>query len=195
MAERRLWIVFAIAGGAAVVVALVAWSRIARVDRAAAAIHAQPGARDGGTRIRYWPHLLSWDDRSSARVDRVYALPRTTSLMAVAREAHVFLAARGWYLVTPEELRPMVIEPQVIVWQRDPDERLDLAQLWPITGMTATQRVYGGTFPAELLNAPQVIGWSWMLGGPRSARAQPSGTPIVRFPVAPPPSPPSPPSR
>ena len=44
-----------------------------------------------------------------------------------------------------------------LVWQRDPDERLDLATLWPIDGMSQDARLYGGTFPAAFLDAPLVI--------------------------------------
>lgn len=193
MADQRLRILLAIVGGAAIVLALVVWSRIARVNRGAASIPTQAGAREGGKRVRYWPRLVSWDDRSSARVDRVMALPRTASLIAIARQANDSLAAHDWYLVSPDELRPMMTDPQVIVWQRDPDERLDLMQLWPVPGMTPTQRMHGGAFPAEFLDAPQVIGWSWMLGGPRAARPNPSGSSIVHFPSSPPPPPPPPP--
>ncbi len=179
-------VVLAIVLSGTVALTLVVWSRIARVTRAAAAIPVYPGAREGGKRVRYWHHVLSWDDRSSARVDRPFVL-RTTSLLAIARQAQDALVAQGWYLVTPDDLRQVAIDPQVIVWQRGPDERLDLTQLWPVAGMTRTQRMYGGTFPAEFLDAPQVISWSWALGGPRSARPALQGRPIVR-PPAPPPS-------
>lgn len=173
-------VALAIVLGGTVALALFAWSRIARVTEAAATIPVYPGVREAAKHIRYWPQLLSWDDRSSARVDRVFAMSQTTSLLAIARQAQDTLAARGWYLVMPEDLRQVAMDPQVIVWQRDPDERLDLTQLWPVAGMTRTQRMYGGTFPADFLDAPQVIGWSWALGGPRSPRPAPQGRPIVR---------------
>lgn len=170
-----------------VLLLLAAWSRIDRVIRAAAAIPVYPGAREGGGRTRYWPHLLSWDDRSSARVQRVFALSQPTSLIAVARQAHTTLEARGWYLVTPDDLERFT-NPQVIVWQHEPDERLDLTQLWPLSGMSRTERLYGGIFPAAFLDAPLVIEWSWALNGPRSPRPEPSRRPIVRQ-APPPPSP------
>lgn len=179
-------VVLAIMLSGTVGLTLVTWSRIARVTRAAEAIPVYPGVREGVKRARYWPHLLSWDDRSSARVDRLFALTQTTSLLAIARQAQDTLAAQGWYLVTPDELRQDAMDPQVIVWQREPDERLDLTQLWPVAGMTRTQRMYGGAFPAEFLDAPQVISWSWALGGPRSARPALQGQPIVRPPAPPP---------
>jgi hypothetical protein len=62
------------------------------------------------------------------------------------------------------------MDPQVIIWQHDPDERLDLTRLWPISGMSRAQRLYGGTFPEAFLDEPVVIGWTWALGGPRSRR-------------------------
>ncbi len=120
-------VVLAIVLSGTVALTLVVWSRIARVTRAAAAIPVYPGAREGGKRVRYWHHVLSWDDRSSARVDRPFVL-RTTSLLAIARQAQDALVAQGWYLVTPDDLRQVAIDPQVIVWQRGPDERLDLAR-------------------------------------------------------------------
>lgn len=171
-----------------VVLAAAALARIVRVRRAAAGIVVYPGAREGGGRIRYLPHLLSWDDRSSARVQRAFAFSQATSLMTIARYADAELAAKGWYLVTPDNLEGST-DPQVIVWQRDPAERLDLTQLWPIQGMTRTQRLYGGVFPAEFLDAPVVIEWSWALGGPRSSGPAPPSRPIVRTPL------PSPPPR
>jgi hypothetical protein len=169
-----------------VVLAAAALARIARVTRAAAEIPVYPGARERGGRTRYLPHLLSWDDRSSARVQRVFALSQATSMLTIARHADATLASQGWYLVTPDDLEGFP-NPQVIVWQREPDERLDLGQLWPIDGMTRTQRLYGGTFPAEFLDAPLVIEWSWALGGPRSPRPAPPSRPAVRIP--PPPQP------
>jgi hypothetical protein len=178
-------VVLVIVLGGAVALAVATWSRVARVTRGAAAIPVYPDAREGASVVRYWPHLLSWDDRSSARVDRVFALSKTTSLLAIARQAQETLAARGWYLVTPDDLRQVAMDPQVIVWQREPDERLDLVQLWPVAGMTPTQRMYGGKFPAEFLTAPQVIGWTWALGGPRSARPLQPGPAIVRPPAPP----------
>lgn len=149
--------------------AVSATRRVARVHRGRDAIPAYPDAREGPRQTRYWPRLLSGDDRSSARVDRIFAVPAGTTLLAVARHAENSLADRGWYLVTPDDLAGMH-DPQVIVWQRDPDERLDLSQLWPVSGMTRTQRLYGGKFPKAFLDAPVVIGWTWALGGPRSAR-------------------------
>jgi hypothetical protein len=177
--------VLAIVLGGTVALTLATWSRIARVNKGAAAIPSYRGAREGASVVRYWPHVLSWDDRSSARVDRVFALSQTTSLLAIARQAQDTLAARGWYLITPDDLRQAAMDPQVIVWQREPDERLDLVQLWPVAGMTPTQRMYGGKFPAEFLKAPQVIGWTWALGGPRSARPALPGPAIVRPPAPP----------
>lgn len=173
-----------------VVLALAAGARIVRVTRASAAIPVYPGARERGGRTRYWPHLLSWDDRSSARVQRLFALSRLTSLVTIARHADTTLAAQGWYLVTPDDLNRFA-NPQVIVWQREPDERLDLTQLWPLSGMTRTQRLYGGIFPREFLDAPLVIEWSWALKGPRSPRLAPLPHPAVRLPP-PPTRPPSP---
>jgi hypothetical protein len=116
--------------------------------------------------------VLSWDDRSSARVQRVFALHEATTLVAIARHADATLAPQGWYLVSPDDLERLT-NPQVIVWQRDPDERLDLTQAWPVEGITRTQRMYGGIFPAEFLDSPVVIEWSWALGGPRSPRPAP----------------------
>ena len=168
---------------------VAALHRIVRVSRAAAAIPVYPGARESGGRTRYLPHLLSWDDRSSARVQRVFAPPENVSLITIARHVDKTLAARGWYLVMPEDL-DRILNPQVIVWQRDPDERLDLSQLWPLPFMTPEQRLYGGVFPEEFLDAPLVIEWSWALNGPRSPRPAPVSRPIVR-----PPPPPAPPSR
>src|SRR6266851_4199352 len=103
----------AIAIVSVVALSLAALLRIVRVNKAAAAIPVYPGTREGGGRTRYLPHLLSWDDRSSARVKR-------------------------------------------------------------------TQRMYGGVFPAEFLDAPMVIEWSWALGGPRSPRPAPAPSPILR---------------
>jgi hypothetical protein len=164
--------------------ALAAWYRVTQVTRAAAAIPVYPGAREAGGRTRYLPHLLSWDDRSSARVQRIFALPQAISLVAIARNADAMLAAQGWYLVTPDDLERFT-NPQVIVWQRDPDERLDLTQLWPVDGMTRTQRLYGGIFPKEFLDAPLVVEWSWTLGGPRSPRPAPPEQAILRRPLPP----------
>lgn len=171
------------------VLALAAGSRIARVTRASAAIPVYAGAREHGGRTRYLPHLLSWDDRSSARVQRVFAFSQVTSLATIARHADPTLTAQGWYLVTPNNLEGFQ-NPQVIVWQREPDERLDLTQLWPLSGMTRTERLYGGIFPAEFLDAPLVIEWSWALNGPRSPRPALPPRPAVR-PLPPPMTPPS----
>lgn len=179
--------IYAIAVVGIVALAITALSRVARVKRAAAAIPVYPGTREAGGRTRYFPHVLSWDDRSSARVQRLFALPRATSIVAIARHADATLAPNGWYLVTPDDLERFA-NPQVIVWQRDPDERLDLSQIWPIEGMTRTQRMYGGIFPAQFLDAPMVIEWSWALGGPRSSRPAPFQRPIVRE-IPPPPRP------
>ena len=144
-----------------------AFWRVARVDRAAAAIPLYPGLREGGGGTRYFPLLMSWDDRSSARLRRVFALSHPLPLSDIGRHAHAALGRNGWYLVSPEDL-DRIQNPQVIVWQREPDERLDLTVLWPLPGMTREQRLYGGIFPAEFLDAPLVIEWSWALGGPRS---------------------------
>lgn len=184
----RAVLAIVVAGGVAL--ALTALFRVARVNRAAAAIPAFPGTRESGGRTRYLPHLLSWDDRSSARVQRVFSLPPATSMVTVGRRAAATLAAQGWYLVTPDELE-RIANPQVIVWQREPDERLDLTQLWPLPNMTRTQRLYGGIFPAEFLDAPLVIEWSWALGGARSPPPAPPRQPLLR-PLPPPPPPPSP---
>ena len=79
-----------------IALAVVGLFRVVRVTRAAAAIPVYPGARESGGRTRYLPHLLSWDDRSSARVQRVFALPENTGLIAIARHADTTLAAQGW---------------------------------------------------------------------------------------------------
>ena len=155
--------------------------RVLRVNRAGEAIPVYPGAREGGGRTRYLPRLLSWDDRSSARVDRVFAIPDTTPLATIALHANVTLAQHGWYLVAPDELEHFA-NPQVVVWQRDPEERLDLMKLWPDANMTPDQRLYGGVFPAQFLTAPLVIGWTWALGGPRSPRPTGVRAPQVRIP-------------
>lgn len=162
----RIALLLLIAIGAGLAVAAV--SRVARVRRAAAAMPTYPGATEGGGRVRYFPRVLSWDDRSSARVQRLFALSESVSLATIARQADSSLAPQGWYLVLPEEL-DRIEHPQIVVWQREPDERIDLTKLWPISGMTREQRLYGGVFPAEFLDAPLVIEWSWALGGPRSA--------------------------
>lgn len=171
-------LVLLVAVGAALV------TRIVRVTNAAAAIPEYPGAREAGGRTRYLPHLLSWNDRSSARVQRVFALPAEMPLASIAREANASLARDGWYLVTPEDLG-RIADPQVIVWQREPDERLDLTKLWPLPPMTPTQRLYGGIFPAAFLDAPLVIEWSWALGGPRVPRVAPDQSTVVRTPPPP----------
>ena len=169
-------------------VAAFAIFRIIRVHSGAAAIPVYPGAREGGGRTRYLPHIISWDDRSSARVDRVFALPSAVPLIVIAREADPKLRRDGWYLATPDDLvRP--IDPQVIIWQRDPDERLDLTRLWPVAGMTGEQRLYGGIFPERFLGSPLVIGWTWSLGGSRLPPPSSPSRPIIRWP--PPPAPPS----
>jgi hypothetical protein len=172
-----------------IALAAVTLSRVVRVTRAAASIPVYPDAREAGGRTRYLPRLLSWDDRSSARVQRVFALQESVSLIVIARHADTTLAARGWYLVTPDDL-DRILNPQVVVWQRDPDERLDLSQLWPLPHMTPEQRLYGGVFPREFLDAQLVIEWSWALNGPRSPRPAPVSRAILR-----PPPPPVPPSR
>ena len=159
-------------------------SRVLRVSRAAKAIPVYPGAQEGGGRTRYLPRLLSWDDRSSARVDRVFALPDTAPLSTIARHANATLAQHGWYLVAPDELERFA-NPQVVVWQRDPDERLDLMKVWPVANMTPEQRLYGGIFPAKFLSAPLVIQWSFAIGGPRSPSPTPVRPPEVRIPGAP----------
>ncbi len=175
------WIAVALAGAAVVVAA----HRLVRVHHGRMEVPVYPEAREGPQHARYWPRLLAWDDRSSARVDRIFAIPARTSLLDVARYADASLASRGWYLVTPSDL-VATRDPQVIVWQRDPDERLDLSMLWPIEGMTPTQRLYGGRFPTSFLDEPAVIGWTWSLGGPRSAHPLPSAfRSIVRKPPSP----------
>ncbi|HZD40584.1 MAG TPA: hypothetical protein VE131_07670 [Terriglobales bacterium] len=156
--------------------------RVLRVNTASNEIPVYSEAREGPSYRRFWPRLLSWDDRSSARVDRIFALPKGTTLLAVARAAAAGLASRDWYLVSPSDLRG-THDPQVIVWQRDPDERLDLIQLWPDPYITREQRLYGGRFPRTFLDEPMVIGWTWYLGGPRSPRPLAAPTqPVVRHP-------------
>src|SRR5216684_3984800 len=103
----------AIAIVSVVALSLAALLRIVRVNKAAAAIPVYSGSREGGGRTRYLPHLLSWDDRSSARVQRMFALPRAMNLVAIAREANTTLAAQGWYLVTPDDLERLT-NPQVV---------------------------------------------------------------------------------
>lgn len=176
------WIVVALVAAAGV----LATQRVARVRRAGSAIPAYPGAREGPRYARYWPRVMAWDDRSSARVDRVLAVPAGTTLRAVARHATDSLIARGWYLATPDDLAGTQ-DPQVIIWQRDPDERLDLAQLWPVSGITREQRLYGGRFPEAFLDEPVVVGWTWSLGGSRLPRPTfRAPRPIVNVPPAPP---------
>ena len=114
-------------------------------------------------------------------MQRVFALPEAVTLATIGRQADVQLSRDGWYLVTPENLE-RIEEPQVIVWQRDPDQRLDLTKVWPIAGLTREERLYGGIFPAEFLDAPLVIEWSWALGGPRSPRPVTFGKSILRTP-------------
>jgi hypothetical protein len=177
-----LWITIALIAAGVV----SATRRVVRVHHATGALPVYPGALEGPRHTRYWPRLLSWDDRSSARVDRIFAVPAGTTLLAIGHHAADWLAGQGWYPVTPTDLAGTQ-DPQVIVWQRDPDERLDLSQLWPVSGMSRTQRLYGGTFPEAFLDAPVVIGWTWALGGPRSPHP-PVSPPhsIVRTPPAPP---------
>lgn len=151
---------------------IIAGLRVARVRRAAEGMPLHPGARQGAQDIRYFPRLLSMDDRSSARVRRIFSLAEDASLGVVARTAQASLASNGWYLVDPPDLALME-EPQVIVWQRDPDERLDLVRLWPVPNMTREQRLHGGLFPPNLLDAPMVFEWTWALGGPRAHRPVP----------------------
>jgi hypothetical protein len=86
-------------------------------------------------------------------VQRVFALPQAITLFTIARRADATLAAQGWYLLMPDDLDERFSNPQVIVWQREPDQRLDLTQLWPLSGMSRTERLYGGTFPPEFLDA------------------------------------------
>lgn len=171
-----------ILAGALIAASGYAVQRVARVHAGRDAIPIYPQAREGPQHSRYWPRLLSWDDRSSARVDRIFALPAGTTLLAVARAAASELGRQNWYLITPSDLLG-THDPQVIVWQRDPDERLDLSQLWPMAGLTREQRLYGGRFPAKFLDEPMVIGWTWSLDGPRSPHP-PSAPPrpLVRQP-------------
>lgn len=170
--HQRLLVLLAVVVLVVLGVGLFAALRVARVQRAAKAIPVQPGAREGARHVRYFPRPFAWDDRSSARVRRIFSLADSVSLDAVARSAHASLVSAGWYLVDPRELGRMQ-EPQVVVWQRDPDERLDLVRLWPIRGMTRQQRLHGGLFPAALLDMPMVFEWTWALGGPRSQRPTP----------------------
>lgn len=182
--SRRFLLIVATAVGLCAIVAVL---RITRVRRGAAEIPVYPGAREGGGRVRYWPRFSPWDDPTSARVLRVFALEQDISLIDVARNAHPALLAKGWYLVMPTALEGPH-DPQVIIWQRDPDERLDLQPLWPLPGMTREQRLYGNVFPAEFLDAPRVIGWNWGLRGPRMEKAVPE-PPLIRRPPPPPPPP------
>lgn len=161
--------IVAILAAGAVVLTAASLVRIAKVKKGASAIPTSAGAREAGGRTRYFPRISPWEDRSSARVQRVFALPGPVPLATVARQSRDQLERDGWYLVSPESL-DTIDEPQVVVWQRDPDERLDLVRLWPVEGMSREQRLYGGIFPAAFLDAPLVIEWSWALGGPRSAR-------------------------
>ena len=149
--------------------AVIVIPRVMRVKRATAAMPVYPGSREAGGRTRYFPRLLSWYDRSSARVQRIFAVSPPVSLATIARYADSSLTANGWYLSMPEALGA-VEDPQVIVWQREPDERLDLTKLWPMPGLTREQRLYGDVFPPEFLDESLVIEWSWALGGPRSPR-------------------------
>ena len=167
--------------------AIAALDRVGRVTQGAEAIPIYPDAREGPAQTRYLPRLLSWDERSSARVRRVFALAEPNSLQVIARHADAILAPQGWYLLNEIDLRA-VIEPQVIVWQREPDERLDLTKLWPLDGMTREQRLYGNIFPAAFLDEPFVFEWSWMLGGSHAARPAPPSRSIMR-PIPPPPMP------
>lgn len=167
-------------------VGIMAVLRITRIAKAAAAIPLYRGAREGGGRTRYFPHLISWDDRSSARVQRVFALPESISLRTVATAANASLEQRGWYLVAPDHLEQFE-NPDVVIWQRDPDERLDLSVMWPVRGISREQRLYGGVFPPEFLDSPLVIEWSWSLGGPRLSRPVPIPGPSIR--IVPPPRP------
>ena len=177
MSRSRVFLAILAAG--AVVLAGVALVRIAKVRKASSAIPVYAGAREAGGHTRYFPKVFSWYDRSSARVQRVFALPASVPLATVGRQAQAQLERDGWYLVSPESLE-RIEEPQVIVWQRDPDERLDLVRVWPIQGMSREQRLYGGIFPAEFLDAPLVVEWNWALGGPRSPRPQPPTRSILR---------------
>lgn len=181
----RVLIVIAVV--AALALGLAAALRVSRVTRAAAAIPVYPGAREGGGRTRYFPHLFDWNDASSARVQRVFAFDQALSLAEIGRKANAVLAPKGWYLIMPGDLERLE-NPQTVVWQRDPDERLDLVQVWPLGGMSREQRLYGGIFPAEFLDAPLVIQWDWALGGPRSQRPV-QHRPIMRRPPPPPPPP------
>lgn len=185
--SRRVRITLAILGVLAILAALAWWRRVARVRAGSAAIPVVAGTREGGGKVRYLPRVIAWDDPSSARVDRVFALQAARPLIAIAREADASLTANGWYLATPDRLDDPRMEPQVVIWQRDPDERLDLSQLWPASGISREQRLYGGIFPAAFLDAPQVIGWTWTLRGHRLQRPMSFGPSIL---VAPPPPPP-----
>lgn len=173
-----------LAAGSATLLIVVAVSA-ARVHRVQAGLREIPittVGQAGPIYTRYWPRLLAWDDRSSARVEQLVAMPAGTTLLRLAGDATASLEQRGWYLMTPLP-REAKNDPQVIVWQRDPDERLDLTQLWPLAGMTAEQRLYGGRFPAAFLDKPVVVEWTWSLGGPRSARAAAvDDRPIVHYP-------------
>ena len=96
---------------------------------------------------------------------RVLALPERVPLGTVARHGQAGLAAKGWYLADPAAIDP-AHDPQIIIWQRGSKERLDLQVAWPVAGMSREQRGYGGLIPAEFLDAPLVVQWDYMLGGP-----------------------------
>src|SRR5688500_19853536 len=85
--------------------AVAAVDRVVRVTSAAGQIPVYPGSREAGGRPRYLPRLLSWDDRSSARLQRIFALPAAIPLSTIARDANETLTGQGWYLVSPEDLQ------------------------------------------------------------------------------------------
>lgn len=143
-----------------------------------------PGTRESRGRTRYLPHLLAWSDRSSARVQRVCTSPGDQYGHGCPPRCRDACGA-GLGSRDPRGAREHR-DLQVIVWQRELDERLDLTQLWPLSNMTRRQRLYGGIFPAEFLDAPLVIEWSWALGGARSPPPAPPRQPLVRPPPPPP---------
>lgn len=182
LVSKPMRLLLASAAAAVLIAGAVSAARVHRVRAGLQEIPVMTVGQAGPTYTRYWPRLLAWDDRSSARVDRMVAMPSGTTLLQLARSATASLVERGWYLVTPLPLGAQG-DPQVVVWQRDPDERLDLTQLWPVAGMRPEQRLYGGRFPAAFLDKPVVIEWTWSLGGPRSARPDAAGErSIVRHP-------------
>src|SRR5688572_4045454 len=100
----RYRVIVALLAAGAVVLAAASLVRIAKVKKGASAIPIYAGAREAGGRTRYFPRISPWDDPSSARVQRVFALPAAVTLATVGRQAGAQLERDGWYLVAPESL-------------------------------------------------------------------------------------------